>query len=333
MARRATSTHGLITRMLLVRTSSSVPVPVRSGYVTASVMVTTSIGNARRGGHRKPPRPADGKERPADALLGGSTADRGRGDVVLAEEQHRRCTGVVDRQLAVHLVPNHQGGNVDRPPVEAGRRQVCREGAQAGSGDVDGQERSDLIDDHDLAGCRRNGGYQKADVEQIGTDLFRHVHGDGEIHVMLRGYRDVPAWIAGARRPQRIGFAGEGCGSVVAQRDALTLGGHRHRRRTWIQDPDGDGCCLARVQRYRSGGNGDRNRARTSRIGTRRACGDTIRNEQDACSDCQDTRQPPPRSFDVRLLLRLSCNSGLRCTSAFRCTFPMQSHSRSRSDR
>src|ERR1700688_3217932 len=41
------------------------------------------------GGHRKPTRPSNRQERPADSLLRRRSADRGGGDIVLAKEEHR----------------------------------------------------------------------------------------------------------------------------------------------------------------------------------------------------------------------------------------------------
>ena len=87
--------------------------------MTTSDIVTTSIGNAgtavtanhrdrRMGRSDRLIRCCDG-----EPLIG---AER---HIVLAEEQDRRCTGILNGELAGDLGAEHQPAEMDRPPVEA----------------------------------------------------------------------------------------------------------------------------------------------------------------------------------------------------------------------
>src|SRR5580704_746876 len=134
------------------------------------------------------------------------------------------------------MIAHHERADVDGPPVEAGRGEVRRQRPDAWPGDVNRQERPDLVDDHNLAAHRGDGTDQEADVIQVGVDMRGHVHDDRKVDEVVRGYDDISRGEHRAPGPERIRTAAERGRSVVTQGDPFALHRDGDGRRARIDD-------------------------------------------------------------------------------------------------
>ena len=296
-------TQGLITSTVLVRRTCSVPVPVRSGKLTVPAMVTRSIGNAGWAAT------ANQRDLPigrsdrlircwnGDPLIGAEVASFSPKNSTDDAPMLRTVESAID------LIAYHERVEVDGPPVETGGGQFRRERPDARPWNIDRQECTDLIDDHNLAA---HGGYradQKADVIQIRIDLRGHVNNDRQVDKVLRGYGDVSRRERRVPRPQRVGPTAEGGRSIVTQCDPLTPHRDGDRRRTRIHDAYWNRRGLPGGQRQWIRGNRNRNRAEAGRArGWRRPSRDAEWYGDDARRDRNDARQPPPPTPAARVL-------------------------------